>query len=107
MSDLHKLCNTAIDLRNHYYIQNFSTKDFRAKVLGTIIQKFFVYGKIPSSFDLQFPMPVNATIIFSTLEDLFSAMSMEVQIQTNSEKLTSTGSVYYAVYVVKEKVKKT
>lgn len=107
MNDLNTLCNTAIALREHYYVQGFPSKDFRAKVLGTVINKFFVYGKIPSTFDLQFPMPVSGTLIFSTLEDLFSSMSMEIRIQSNAEKLTSDGSVYYAIYTVKEKAGKT
>lgn len=107
MNDLNKIWYSANALRERYYAENLSTKDFRAKVLGTVINKFFVYGKVPSTFDLQFPMPVSATVIFSTLEDLFSGMSMEIRIQSNAEKLTSSGSVYYAVYTVKEKAGKT
>ena len=107
MNDLDKLWNSATALRKRYYADNVPYKDFRAKVLGYVIDSCFVYGKIPSSFKLQFPTPVNSIIILNTLEDLFSDLSMEIKIQTHDEKWTESGSVYYAVYTLKEKSKKT
>jgi len=103
MDDLNKLFNVATALRKRYYEEDVPNKHFKTKVLGSVINEFFIYGKFPSSFRLQFPMPVDSDTIFSALEDLFSNLSLEIQMQTNSKKWTADDMYFYATYTIKEK----
>lgn len=102
-NNLSKFFEVVTALRSQYLEENHPNKDLKIKILSQVLADFFVYGKIPHSFRVQYPMPINGTLIIDTVKELFEALSIELKLIQVSKKFTSAGSMFYAVFTTKEK----
>ncbi len=93
--DVMKLIEEADALRKQYNANAVICKDAQVKTLATVVAEAFRIDRIPDCLEFTHVAPYNSNLFIEVAKELYSALSMDLEVLDDRIRYTSRGPEAY------------